>query len=94
MTKTTSSLADELEAAASEQTKGPSCGVKIAIEQLSEQDALALEAFLRGNKLHATTIASKLEARNIKLPVDALRRHRRMLRNEGAGCECRPIKTS
>lgn len=93
MPKPTLSLEEEFEAAIAEQTKGPSCGVKIAMGQMTEKDQLALQNALKGNRLHATIIHEKLAARKVECPVLALRRHRRMLRGESGGCECRPIQS-
>ena len=90
----TKSLEEEFEEAIAEQTKGPVCGVTIAMGQMSEKDRQVLENALRGNRLHATLIHEKLAARGINVPVLALRRHRRMLRGESGGCECRPIQKS
>jgi hypothetical protein len=61
--------------------------------QMPEADQLTLQSYLKGNRLHATVIREKLALRGIDCAVDSVRRHRRMLRGESGGCECRPIKS-
>lgn len=92
-TDETLSLDEALTQAAEDQTPPRVlCGVETVLRALEPDDAAALERHMVKSKLHATNIAGILQGRGFSIKAEAIRRHRRMLRGDGEGCACRPMR--
>lgn len=64
--------------------KGPACTVSSTLLRLDKPDAADLIAAMNDIGIEATVISRVMAARGIRLPVDAIRRHRRGV------CFCEP----
>lgn len=78
-------LADVLASPPSTLLKGPRCAVNVQHEQLDAADGAALVAAVCGHVWRATDLETALAAQGIRLPAEAIRRHR------GRRCACKEI---